>query len=325
MAKTVLITGASGCIGHYIVDELLRSTDHELVLVLRDPAKLDGVLRRHDRVTVVVADVRATEAYSDHLERIDTAILAAAAWGGEATFAVNRDANLELARRLAEGRCQAILYFATASVLQSDGSLRAAARDMGTEYIRSKYQLVEAMEALASDLEIIGLFPTLVLGGSREPSNGAAIPLSHLAHLLHQVRPWVGLLRFFRADGWCHFVHAQDIAVITRFLLDLRPDEAAASRRLLLGNPAMSVNQIIADLSAHLGMRIFFRIPLGSLIAETLIWLFRIRLSEWDRFCLRHRDQSYREAKTPANFGLPVFCPDLRSGLGAIGLTSQGG
>ena len=36
----IFITGASGCIGHYLVETLIENTDHELFLMMRNPAKL---------------------------------------------------------------------------------------------------------------------------------------------------------------------------------------------------------------------------------------------------------------------------------------------
>ena len=36
----IFITGASGCIGHYVVDLLTQNTNHELFLLVRNPDKL---------------------------------------------------------------------------------------------------------------------------------------------------------------------------------------------------------------------------------------------------------------------------------------------
>lgn len=38
--KRIFITGASGCIGHYITEALIQQTDHELFLLVRNPQKL---------------------------------------------------------------------------------------------------------------------------------------------------------------------------------------------------------------------------------------------------------------------------------------------
>ena len=34
MKKRIFITGASGCIGHYIAEKLIQNTEHELFFVL---------------------------------------------------------------------------------------------------------------------------------------------------------------------------------------------------------------------------------------------------------------------------------------------------
>ena len=38
--KRIFITGASGCIGHYITTALIHHTNHELYLFVRNPEKL---------------------------------------------------------------------------------------------------------------------------------------------------------------------------------------------------------------------------------------------------------------------------------------------
>ncbi|MFN9179242.1 MAG: NAD-dependent epimerase/dehydratase family protein, partial [Dolichospermum sp.] len=38
--KRILVTGASGCIGHYISEALIQNTNHELYLLVRNPNKL---------------------------------------------------------------------------------------------------------------------------------------------------------------------------------------------------------------------------------------------------------------------------------------------
>ncbi|HET8679970.1 MAG TPA: NAD-dependent epimerase/dehydratase family protein, partial [bacterium] len=38
--KRIFVTGATGCIGHYVTDALIRETDHELYLLVRNPSRL---------------------------------------------------------------------------------------------------------------------------------------------------------------------------------------------------------------------------------------------------------------------------------------------
>ncbi|XTZ12966.1 MAG: SDR family oxidoreductase, partial [cyanobacterium endosymbiont of Rhopalodia inflata] len=38
--KRIFLTGASGCIGHYMTEALIQETAHELFLLVRNPEKL---------------------------------------------------------------------------------------------------------------------------------------------------------------------------------------------------------------------------------------------------------------------------------------------
>ncbi|NDC15338.1 MAG: NAD(P)-dependent oxidoreductase, partial [Synechococcaceae bacterium WB9_2_170] len=54
----ILITGASGCVGQYIAEELYRHSDAELLLLVRDPSKLKAVPASDPRITLLVGDLR---------------------------------------------------------------------------------------------------------------------------------------------------------------------------------------------------------------------------------------------------------------------------
>ena len=45
--QRIFITGASGCIGHYVLESLIDQSEHELFLLLRDPNKLQIDITRH--------------------------------------------------------------------------------------------------------------------------------------------------------------------------------------------------------------------------------------------------------------------------------------
>lgn len=316
--KRVLITGASGCVGQYLVEELLAETGHELVLVVRNPGKLQEAVAASSRVTVIESDVGNVDSYVDKLGRIDTAFLVAACWGGPDAFRINVETNLALTDHLARNGAGRVFYFATGSVIDADGEMLPAANELGSEYIRSKYRLVEEIEKRAGDVELVGLFPTLILGG------GDGKPMSHFANLLREARPWAWLARFFRADGKFHYVHAKDIARTARYLMDAPLDAFPNPRRIVLGNPALTANEFIEQFSRYLGFRMPFSIEVKERLAEALIRIFRIQLSPWDRYCMQHRDLSYRTVFNPANFGLPVHCPDTAAALSGIGIRGSG-
>ena len=55
--KRVLITGAAGCVGQYLVDEFLANTPHHLVLLVRDKRKLPFDSDAEPRVSVIEAEL----------------------------------------------------------------------------------------------------------------------------------------------------------------------------------------------------------------------------------------------------------------------------
>lgn len=312
----VLITGASGCVGRYMVEEFLAHTDHDLVCLVRDAGKLPVPEAAAGRVTVLEHDLREVEAYAPRLGHIDCAFLVATSWGGDDAYAVTRDANLALADALITAGCPQLFYFATASVRVPGGGLFPAAGEHGTDYIKSKFQLVEGMEerrATAGGTEITGIYPTLVFGGRRE---APAVPLSHFANLMGDLRPYARLLQLISADARFNIVHAHDIARVCRIVAGRtgQPD------RLILGNPATDVDTLIVQFLSVLGRRkrTLWKIRPRQ-VDLVLKVLPMIQLSPWDRFSVDYPDQSHPDAVNPASYGAPVVMPDLASGLRSIG------
>lgn len=316
---TILVTGATGCVGTYLVQRLLQTGDSDLLLVVRNPAALPQDVRQNPRVTVHRADFADPGLEWPDLSGVKAAILVATAWGGADAARVIRDANLALSDRLIAAGCGRILYFSTASVLDRNLDMLDVARDHGTEYIRGKHALTEAMETRADRAEVIGIFPTLVVGGAED---GPA-PLSHFARLMHQLRRWVWLVRFLQLDAKLHIVHAADIATVVAHLAQAAPG-APGVQRLVLGNPANSVDDLVRGFAAYLGLRRWPLITLTPGLAELVIRVFRIQLSPWDRYCMEHPDQSYPQAVGPAQYQLPVVMPDLAAGLRSVGVKGRG-
>ncbi len=323
----ILITGAAGCVGQYLVEDLLERSAHDLVLLMRDPAKLTVPERHRHRVTVIAGDLRALDGWRTHLAGIDAALLVATAWGGTETRAITVEANLALADALIAAGCGHILYFATGSVLATDGTLLPEAERYGTDYIRSKHELVARMEARAGGAtRITGLFPTLVFGGGGTPAPGfGAKPMSHLARLALQVRPWLWLLRRLTAEGRFHIVHAADIAIVARLLIDgaAAPAHAGTAEngaaRIVLGNAPLTVDAMVRELAAARGRRHRPLFRLTTANAGAFIRLFRIEMTPWDRYLMQHPDQGYPGAVNPAHMGAAMAMPTLTDGLRSIG------
>ncbi|MGD1943264.1 MAG: NAD-dependent epimerase/dehydratase family protein [Leptolyngbyaceae cyanobacterium] len=303
--QKVFITGASGCIGHYLVEQLLAETPHKLVLLVRNPAKLLFNWQDEPRIEVIQDDIRNIAAYADLLATVDTAILAATSWGGAPEiYDINVTGNHELMALLNGDRCRQVLYFSTASILDSNNLPLPEAGEIGTDYIRSKYQCYLRLPELAIYPKITTVFPTLVFGGDKDK------PYSHISAGIQDVTRWMGLIRFLKADGSFHFAHGRDIALVVSHLVD-HPPSPQAARQVVIGNPALTLNRTVEEACHYLGLRIFFRIPLSLWLADRIIDGFNIRMAEWDRFCLNYRHFVYNDPVHPEKLGLQPYCPTI--------------
>ncbi|NBD16389.1 MAG: NAD-dependent epimerase/dehydratase family protein [Cyanobacteria bacterium] len=301
----IFITGGSGCIGHYLAEDLINNTNHELFFLVRNPAKIQFNPEARSRIHILKGDLEEIHQFEDLLKTIDVAILAATIWGGKAqTFRINVDRTLDLLDLLDSETCQQVIYFSTASILDYHHQPLKPAGEVGTEYIRSKYQCYFKIKQhpLAYKLSIV--FPTLVLGGDQNK------PYSHISSGLPEVAKWVNLARWLKADGSFHFIHAHDIATTVDYLIHHQSPDPIP-REFVLGSPKITANQLIENLCKYFQKRIYFRIPLSITLANFLIILFRIEMAQWDRFCLQYRHFSHENPVNPETFGLTPYCATL--------------
>ncbi len=310
----IFLTGASGCIGHYIADILMRETEHELFLFLRNPDKLKLDLKYRPGVTLLQGDMQNIGQYQSLLETINVAILTAAAWGGEEeTYTINVTKTIETINLLSPTICQQVIYFSTASILTQDNQLLPEAKDLGTDYIRTKYQCCEKLEELTQKCKITTVFPTLVFGGDENK------PYSHLSGGLPDTIKWMNLVRWFQAEGSFHFIHARDIATVVRHLIDNPP----LGNKLVLGNEPLTANQAIEQICSYLGKQIYFRLPLSQWLANIFIQLFRIQVAPWDRFCMNNPHFTYQNYVNPATFGDKPYCATITDLLQITGISTR--
>lgn len=315
-SKRILVTGASGCIGHYITEALIQETDHELYLLVRNPNKLQVDTRLRPGITLLQGDMREISQFASLLKTIEIAVLTVTAWGGADTFDINVSKTHELLNLLDSEVCQQVIYFSTASILDSNNQLLKEAGEIGTDYIRSKYDGLLKLSKSALAPKITTLFPTLVVGGDAQK------PYSHLTTGLPEVVKYVDLIRFIKADGSFHFIHGRDIAQVVRYLID-HPLASNHSRFLVLGQKRLTVNQAIEEICDYLNKQIYFRVPLSLTLANLLIVLFRIQVAAWDRFCLRYRHFTYENPVNPSSFGLPNYCATLSDVLKIYGISAE--
>ena len=307
--KRIFITGASGCIGHYMTETLIQNTNHELYLLVRNPDKLQFDCNARPGIHVLQGDMSRIEEYSDLLLKdINVAILAATAWGGQGeTYDINVVKTLSLIKLLNPKICERVIYFSTASILDRNNQLLLPASQFGHDYIRTKYQCFSQLSKTAIADKIIAVFPTLVFGGDKYK------PYSHLSSGITDVTKWISLIRWFSLDGSFHFIHAQDIAEVIRYLVE-NPDYSPAKEDdrevdcLVLGNPAITVDQAIASISKYFNKGVYIRFPLYIWLANIFIKIFRIQMDSWSRFSLDYRHFVYTNPVTPASFGLESYC-----------------
>lgn len=308
--KRIFITGASGCIGHYLSETLIQNTNHELYLLVRNPDKLQFDYQARPGIHLLVGNLTQIEEYGDLLfNQIDTAILAATAWGGKAeTYEINVIKTLALINLLNPKLCERVIYFSTASILDQNNQLLTAAKQFGHDYIKTKYQCFEQLAQQKIADKIIAVFPTLVFGGDQDK------PYSHLSAGITDVTKWIGLIRWFSLDGSFHFIHAQDIATVVSYLVD-NPDYPPASQPiecLVLGNPAISVDQAIAEITHYFHKKVYLRIPLYIWLTNIFIKVFRIQMDDWSRFSLDYRHFTYTNPVNPARLGMTNYCANVQ-------------
>jgi nucleoside-diphosphate-sugar epimerase len=309
----ILVTGASGCVGHYISETLIQNTDHELFLFVRNPAKLQVDIAARPGIHVITADMMDIELQADLLKTIEVAVLTAAGWGGQEAFDINYTKTHILFDLLDPQVCQQVIYFSTQSVLDRHNQLLPAAGKIGTDYIMSKYQCLDKLTQArtAPDgahhiaAKITTVFPTLVFGGDDTK------PYSFLSADLTNISKYAGLLQWFTADGSFHFVHGKDIAEVVRHLIAHPEIADKFDRRIVLGNKLVTADAGIKEICAYFGKKSPFQIPLSIAIANFFIKLFKIQMAEWDRFCLDYRHFSSTNPVSPATFGLASYAPTI--------------
>jgi len=315
--KRILVTGASGCVGHYLSEALIQETDHELYLLVRNPSKLQVNIQARPGITVLQGDMQEISQFAQLLSTIDIAVLTATAWGGDQTFNLNVNKTLELIKLLDPEKCEQVIYFSTASVLDRHNQPIKEAGEIGTDYISSKYQCLHQISKLAIAPKITTVFPTLVLGGD------AKKPYSHLTSGIPEVIKYINIIRFLEADGSFHFIHGRDIATTIRYLIENPPSEGEP-RKFVLGQEKLTVNQAVEEVCTYLGKKIYFRIPLSLSLANLIIAVFRIQMAAWDRFCMNYRHFTYENAINPASFGKPNYCATMSDVLKISGVESGG-
>ncbi len=300
--KKIFITGSSGCIGHYLLENLIENTEHELFLLVRDPDKLKFNYQSRTGIHILLGNLENIGEHADVLKTVNTAILVATSWGGDTeSFEINVQKTLELISLLDFSICEQVIYFSTASILNRQNQPLPEAGELGTNYVRTKYIAHARLEELPIANKITTVYPTLVFGGDKNK------PYSHISGGLPEVIKFMDLIRWFKADASFHFIHAQDIAQVVAYLVDHPPQEGG-NRDFVLGNQRIMLDEAVAEICQYLGKKVYFQIPFSIGWANFFIKVLKIKMAAWDRFSLEYRHFYHDKTFTPASFGLSNYC-----------------
>ncbi len=323
----ILITGASGCVGQYITSWLFENSEAELYLWLREPKKFTAVDINHQRINLLIGDLREANRFKSELSTITRVIHTATAWGDPARAnEVNLIAVKNLLNLLNPNIIEQIIYFSTASILKQNLDPLPEAFIYGTEYIQTKAKCLESLQNHELSKKIIAVFPTLVFGGSLDGTS--LFPTSYLTEGLKEAFKWIGLARWIRAYSRFHFIHAADIAFICGHLatsphyLDANKKEGELTK-LVLGQPAISIDQAIDILLKWKGMKRTPSIPLWGWLVEILIKVLPIKINAWDRFSIRQRHFIHSPITSPETFGGRSYAMTLQEVLHVSGLKKE--
>lgn len=309
-SDNILVTGATGAVGRYIVDALLASTNAPLTLLARDAERARAAIGESSRVSIVQGDMREGEALAAQIGVVRSAVFAATSWvDGGGTHEANVVGTVSLATALRRRGTERFVWFGTASVLDHDGSPLREAAQLGTPYIASKAEArVRLLDALGESVWM--LHPTLVVAG------GADRPWSHVARLIPEIERRAWIARLVVGEGAFHLVHARDLARLTCTLLNGVPDDTP--REVIVGAPPISLREALDLILSRVGSRRYAAFDLTPRRIERLVRLLRIQLSPWDRYCMERRDLAYDEARLTVASGEVVHHATAERILGTI-------
>lgn len=116
--KTVLVTGASGFLGHHLVAELLKSDDTKVIAILGRPEDKANALPSETNITVFPADAL----FSEKFENIDTVINCAFARSNDAKLLASAfDFTEKLIKRLEKLKVKSAINISSQGVYQRLG------------------------------------------------------------------------------------------------------------------------------------------------------------------------------------------------------------
>lgn len=247
----ILVTGATGFLGRFIVDELL-SNGYEVRVLVRNPESRD--LPWKAMVEVAEGDIMDLVSLERAMEGVDRVIHAAA------VVSMGRRLRYEMVRINAGGTANVVDACLTAGVekLVQISSIAAIGRTGTAEpvteetpwkvskevswYARSKYKAeLEVHRGIAEGLNAVFVNPGLIIGPAADWQSGTA----KIFGIVHKG------LRFYNR-GVSGFVGAADVARATRLVME---QDIPNGQRFLLVAESLSQQEVIATIAKSLGKK----------------------------------------------------------------------
>lgn len=263
----IFITGSTGCVGSYFLDDLTQESISDIHLLVRRPQELKAPYFLNARVHVIHGDLQNISEHSALLSRAEYVFHFATSWGGPDAFEINDRAFRAILDAVSFERCRRVVYFSTASIIKPTFELDMATFEKGTEYIRSKAYAYQRLNSHEKYPLVTAVFPSVILGGDAQH---AWTPFTR------SIKHWsygLSLAKHLGLDGVFHWIHARDIAQILTCYLK----EQNWPKHVVLGQPADSVQALIQKLSPQPPR---FRVPFssGPMLSFLSPWM-----TPWDR------------------------------------------
>jgi len=282
--------------------------------MVRDPNKLPISIRNHERINLLICDIRDCKDFKKELRKINYLIHTATAWGDpKRAYEVNVVAFEELLGLLKKNILEKIIYFSTASILNEKTELMRESLIYGTEYIQTKYQCYENLRKSSFAKKTCVVFPTLVFGGTLKGKT--RYPVSYLTEGLKQAKNWLWIARFLKIDAKFHFIHAKDIAQICGFLIKSTEKRNYGFKKYVLGQKFITIDEAILTLLNNYGMKRYFYLKVNKSIIKFLLKVLPIQTTNWDNFSINKYNFNHKPIANPETFGLKSYAKSLKDVL----------
>ncbi|MAQ64433.1 MAG: hypothetical protein CL503_03955 [Actinobacteria bacterium] len=302
IVENVFITGATGCVGHYLIRECLKNPNLHIHVLVRKPEKLKFSEDDFKRITVHIGDFKQIEKYTEIIKEMDYIIHSVTEWWGtEQTIEVNVDKTKEFFMMADQNRLKQIVYFSTASILGKNNKVVEEAKLYGSDYIKSKYYAYHMIQSLPFANKITTVFPTMVFGGDN------IYPKSHITKGVFSALHYLNYIRYVYVDGAFHFIHADDIAKVAVFVMQNPNDK----KEYILGNKEVHIKEAITVLCTLFNKKPWFRIYISVKAVLVLAKLLRIKVGKWEEYCINNPYMTF-DTVSPKDFGLKNTFENLK-------------